>query len=342
MKHLSVWTLGVFLAAAPAAVAADRSQPVVVTTSNAVQNQLLVYDTAGTLVQSVATGGQGGVSVNAGGVAADKATVAVVNFGSQNVSVFSRGESGFELRELVPALSPPVSVAFGNDHLYVLGTTTVESHRVDGDWIDYAADGSVTLLAADGSAAQVGVLADQLILTEKSGTVETVQLRAGAPVGVPSSVALPADGHDTPFGLVTRGANAYVTIAHSDLIGLVKNGQLQALTATGVLNGPGQHSPCWIAVVGPYLYSSNSPSHTISRLVAGGESIVIDRPVAANTGGAPVDIAAEGDLLAVIESNAGDAAHVTQYRIVTGGDLVQTASTAIASPANGVAVVAGK
>ena len=36
-------------------------------------------------------------------------------------------------------------------------------------------------------------------------------------------------GSDTPFGLVTRGTNGYVTIAHSDEISLIKNGRLIAL-----------------------------------------------------------------------------------------------------------------
>jgi len=325
--------------AASTAQAANHDRSVIVTSSNTVNNQLLVYDTAGALIESVPTLGQGGVDANAGGIAADHGLVAVVNYGSQTVSVFARGQSGFELRQLVVVASQPVSAAFGKDHLYVLGTTTVESHRLGVDGIDTTADGIVPLLAADGSAAQVGVAGSQLIVTEKSGTIEVVKLESGAAFGSAVSVALPADSRDTPFGLVTRGSNAYVTIAHSDLVGLVKNGQLIALAATGSLGGDGQHSPCWIAVVGPYLYSSNSPSHSISRLVAGGNSIVLDLPVAAQTNGAPIDIAAVSGLLAVVESNAGGTAHLTQFRIDEDGDLAQTTSTAIASPANGVAII---
>jgi len=327
------------LVVAASTVQAANHDPVIVTSSNTVNNQLLVYNTAGALIESVPTLGQGGVDANAGGIAADNGLVAVVNYGSQTVSVFMRGQSGFELRQLVAVASQPVSAAFGKDHLYVLGTTTVESHRLGVDGIDTTADGLVPLLVADGSAAQVGVAGGQLIVTEKSGTIEVVQLESGAAFGSPISVALPADSRDTPFGLVTRGSNAYVTIAHSDLVGLVKNGQLIALAATGSPGGEGQHSPCWIAVVGPYLYSSNSPSRSISRLVAGGNNIVLDLPVAAQTGGAPIDIAAVSGLLAVIESNAGGTAHLTQFHIDEDGNLAQTTSTAIASAANGVAII---
>jgi hypothetical protein len=342
-KQLIVGMLGL-LTAAGATIHAGRTPTVVVTSSNTTDNQLLVYDTTGALIESVPTLGQGGVSQNAGGIATNNESVAVVNFGSQTVSVFVRSDSGFELRQVVPTISQPVSVAFGKDHLYVLGTTTVESHRIGQGGIDVNADGSTALLAADSSSAQVGVTGDQLIVTEKSGTVEVVRLQGGAVDGIPASVELPADVRDTPFGLVARGANAYVTIAHSDQIALIKKGEVIALAATGsgFPTGPGQQAPCWIALVGPYLFTANSPSHSISRLIAGGQTIVLDLPVAANTGGAPIDIAAVGSLLAVIEADGGGASHVSQFRIDESGDLTPIASTAIASAANGVAIVGGE
>jgi hypothetical protein len=344
MRTIFALSMIALFAAASETTHADNQRTVVVTMSNATDNQLLVYDTAGTLVQSVPTLGQGGVGGNAGGVATRNGTVAVVNFGSQTVTVFSNGAAGFERSEILSTISPPVSVAFGKDHLYVLGTTAVESHRAGPDGIDPGADGAIALWAADGSAAQVGVVGDQLIVTEKSGTIETIALQDGAPVGAPVSVELPSDSRDTPFGLVTRGANAYVTIAHSDLIGLVKNGTLVAVAATGsgFPNGPGQQAPCWIVLVGPFLFTTNSPSHSISRLVAGGEQLILDNPVAAQTAGAPIDIAADGDLLAVVESDAGGVSHLTQFRVDEDGSLTQTASSAIASSANGVALVSQK
>src|SRR5262249_42652780 len=143
------------------------------------------------------------------------------------------------------------------------------------------------------------------------------------------------------FGLVTRGSAAYVTIAHSDDIVLVKNGQVEALAATGTdfPNGPGQHAPCWIALEGPYLFTSNSPSHSISRLVAGGRHLALDLPVAARTNGAPTDIAITGHLLAVVESDSAASAHLTLFRVDEDGNLVRISSSAIASPANGVAII---
>ncbi len=335
----TVLAIVALLAVASAAVAEARDRALIVTSSNAIGNQLLVYDTAGNLAESVPTLGQGGVGQNAGGVATADGTIAVVNFGSQSVSLFSRGGAGFELRQVIPTASQPVSVAFGKDHLYVLGTTTVESHRIAADGADAVADGTVALIVGDGSAAQVGVVGDRLIVTEKSGTIENIELRAGAVAGSPLAVALPAEGNSTPFGFAVRGSNAYVTFAGSDVVGVVKNATLTAAAVIGTPGGAGQHSPCWAALAGPYLFTTNSPSHSISRLVAGGRNIAVDAPVAAQTGGAPIDIAADGELVAVLESNDGGVAHVTQFRMDGDGNLAQTASTAIASPANGVAIV---
>jgi hypothetical protein len=195
---------------------------------------------------------------------------------------------------------------------------------------------------ADGSAAQVGVAGDELIVTEKAGVIERVQLRAGAVFGVPAGVPLPQGASDAPFGLVTRGSNAYVTIANSDLVGVVKDGRPTAFAATGIPGGAGQHAPCWIALVGPYLFTTDSPSRSVSRLIAGGANILLDAPVAAQTSGAPIDIAAEGDLLAIVESDGGGLSHLTQFRIDEDGNLLRTVSIPIASAANGIAIVAAR
>jgi len=343
MKKLCVLSLIVLLVGGVVIQAEPGRKMLVVTSSNQAVNELLVFDASGTLIQTVATGGQGGVGGNAGGVAVSNGTVAVVNFGSQSVSILSQGAAGFGWRQTIPTVTPPVSVAFGKDHLYVLGTTTVESHRVDGGTVDPNADGQILLLRADGSAAQVGVTGNQLLITEKSGAVEVADLQGGAVIGAATAVQLPP-GSDTPLGLVTRGANGYVTIAHSDEIGLVKNRELAALVATGsgFPTGPGQQAPCWLALTGPYLFSSNSPSRSISRLIATGHTISLEVPVAAHTAGTPTDIAADEARLAVIESDAGGGAHLTQFDIDESGDLTLVATTGIASRANGVAIVRGQ
>jgi hypothetical protein len=320
--------------------AAGSRSTLVVTSSNTTANELLVFDAAGVLTQAVPTGGDGGgIHDNAGGIAADGNLVAVVNFGSSTVTTFVREGDAFLWRESIPTLSAPVSVVFGKDHLYVLGTSTVESHRTSGDDVDPAPDGSATLTIGDGSAAQVGVTGEALVVTEKSGAVERVALSGSAVAGTTTALALPPQGSDTPFGLATRGSAAYVTIAHSDLVGLLRNGRFTSVVATGQQfpSGPGEHAPCWIAASGPYLFTANSPSHSISRILAAG-SLALDAPAAARLDGAPTDIAARQEWLAVLETVA-TGTQLTQFEIDDRGALTVVAKTPIPSAANGLAIV---
>ena len=313
---------------------AQDDQTLVVTASNTASNSLLVYDTAGTLRHTIATGGSGGVSGNSGGIAVAGDRIAVVNFGSQNVSLFTRSEAGIHLGETIPATSSPVSVAFGHGHLYVLGTTTVESHAVSDFGISAAPDGVATLLKADGSAAQVGVLEHQLIVTEKSNVIETFGLNGhGAVIGAASPVSNIPANVNAPFGLVTRDNEAYVTIAHANEISLVRHHAVVTTTGSGT-----QMAPCWLALDGPYLFSSNSPSKSVSRYLAHGNQIVQEEAVAASFNGSPTDIAYVAGWVAVVDG-AGAVSHVSVFRVDGDGELAKQGSATIASAANGVAVL---
>ena len=326
------------LIGAATAIHADTDQSaLVVTASNATKNQLLVYTSGGKLIQTVPTQGQGGVSGNAGGIDAKGNLVAVVNFGSQSVSIFERQDNGFQMKHLVPTASSPVSVAFGADHLYILGATKIESHRIFGSNVNSNPDGLVTLFKADGSSAQVGVLQNQLIITEKSNVIETVNLLPdGAVSGAPTLVQNIPANVDAPFGLITRGNNAYVTIAHADEISLIRNGKVLTVTGSGT-----QHAPCWLALVGPFLFSSNSPSKTISRFAVYGQRIVQDAGVAAQLNGSPTDIASGGGLVAVIDGN-GPLSHLSIFSVDEDGNLILQTAATINGAANGVAVVRGE
>ena len=56
-----------------------------------------------------------------------------------------------------------------------------------------------------------------------------------------------------------------------------------------------QRSPCWLALVGPFLFSTNSPSMSISRYAVYGQKIVQRAEVAATLNGSPTDIASGRD-----------------------------------------------
>jgi len=315
----------------------DSHRTLVLTTSNATTNELVVLDTAGHVLRRLPTQGQGGVSGNAGGIAASRDRVAVVNFGSSNVSVFARDEGGrlFRLERVIPAVGSPVSVAFGHDHLYVLTTTGVESHRA-GPWgVSPAADGRAQLLHGDGSAAQVGVLSGELVLSEKSNAIETVRLAGdGAVAGAAALVAAIPANVDAPFGLATRGDDAYVTIAHADEISLVRHDTVLATTPSMT-----QHAPCWVALDGPFLFSANSPSKSVSRYAVYGQKIVQDAPVVAQFTGSPTDIATRDGFAAVVDA-AGGQSRVSIFTVDEDGNFTLRGVAALgATPTNGVAIV---
>jgi len=319
------------------ATAASAHGALILTASNAAANELLVLDTAGNVLKRLPTQGQGGVAGNAGGVAASRDRVAVVNHGSSNVSVFARDEGGrrFRLERVIQTVGAPVSVAFGHDHLYVLTDTGVESHRATPWGIWPAADGRSQLLHADASAAQVGVLRGELVISEKSNAIEGVTLSADGAVSGRSTLvaAIPANV-DAPFGLATRGDDAYVTIAHADEISLVRHDTVLATTPSVT-----QHAPCWVALDGPFLYSANSPSHSVSRYAVYGQKIVQDAPVIAQFTGSPTDIAVRDGVAAVVDAASGQS-RVSIFKVDEDGNFALQGVAAFASATtNGVAIV---
>jgi hypothetical protein len=294
----------------------------------------LIYDSEAGLIQTIATHGQGGVAGNAGGIAVHEQRLAVVNYGSGNVTIFVRDEDrgAFHVEELLPTLASPVSVAFGDDHLYVLSTTHVESHAIGSSGVDPVADGSAALLKADGSAAQVGVIDGQLILTEKSNAIETVNLDwRGAISGTATLVANIPANVNAPFGLATRGNEAYVTIAHANEISLVRDDTVLTVTGSGT-----QSAPCWVTLDGPFLFSANSPSKSVSRYAVYGRHLVQDAAVIAKFDGNPTDIAYAHGLAAVVDSN-GTVSHVSIFKVDEDGNFTLRGLATLPT-ANGIAV----
>jgi hypothetical protein len=335
-RFLGVGALMLTIAAAASAQDAG-GRAVIVTASNTAANQLLIYSPSGALLNKIPTQGQGGVSGNAGGIAQDRDRLAVVNFGSGNVSVFTKQfeHETLRLESVIRAIASPVSVAFSGDHLYILTTTHVESHPVDHRGVSASADGTASLLIADGSAAQVGVVTGQLIISEKNNAIETVQLDPrGAVAGKATLVGNIPTNVNTPFGLVTHGNDAYVTIAHANEISLVRNNDVLTVTGSGT-----QNSPCWLALDGPFLFSANSPSESVSRYVVYGRVIVQDAAVAATFSGNPTDIAYRAGLAAVVDAN-GTVSHISIFRVDEDGNLgLQGLATINNVATNGVAIV---
>jgi hypothetical protein len=322
----------------------------VVMTNDPMVNEIKVYDTGtNALIQTLPTHGKGGVGGNARGVKQFNGDiVAVVNNGSNSVALYRRNGNGLKFDKLVTTTSAPVSVDFGNDHMYVAGATTVDSfllHHNDVDWMD----GTTWLelagggLPPSGSTAQVGAVSDrQLLVTLKTdpdpGTVDVVPLHDGAVTGAaPTAVPAPA-GTLTPFGFsVYPDGTAIITLAHSSQEGLFRNGAFTSVVAAG------QMAPCWTTRAAKYVFTANTGSKTISRVIGTGNNIFVDSLVAATiaTGGAPSDIDADEGVLGVIDHGAGQS-HVSLFTYNRFGELTSSGApiNIDVANANGVAIMA--
>jgi len=90
--------------------------------------------------------------------------------------------------------------------------------------------------------------------------------------------------------------------------------------------------------VGPYLFSSNSPSMSVSKYAVFGQRIVQVTAVAASFSGAPTDIASGEGLVAVIDGS-GSLTTLSILSVDQDGNLTLQAASTISGAANGVAVV---
>src|SRR5262245_18099567 len=228
--------------------------PLAVTMTNDPEpNQINVYNAqTGALLQTLSTNGKGGVGGNARGVRQlDGEIFAAVNNGSGTVAIFKRHGSGLKFEGTIATTSAPVSIDFGDDHIYVAGATTVDSFAMHQNSVA-GLDGSATLqlfaggLPPAGSTAQVGVDdGDHILVTLTTdplpGTVDVITLDGGAVKGnVPAAVSAP-DGTLTPFGFSTYpDATAVITLAHSNQVGLFRGG------AFADVAGAQQAADCWM------------------------------------------------------------------------------------------------
>jgi len=311
-------------------------------------NRLEVYDaTTRTRLQTLSTNGKGGAEGNARGVTQYHGElVAAVNNGSSSVALFRRDRNRLKFEQLVSTTSQPVSVDFGSDHMYVAGATTVDSFAMHNGRVE-GLDGTTGLVLADGgvppdgSTAQVGVIDDrQLLVTLKAdpdpGTVDGVALEHGRITGaIPTAVSAP-DGTLTPFGFsVYPDGTALITLAHSNQAGLFRNGAFVAIVDAG------QAADCWTTRVGKYVFTTNTASRTLSRLVSTGNNVFVDDDIATTIAtGAPTDLDAVDGVLAVVDHGAGES-HLSLLRYNAFGELAANGPAInIGVPdANGVALV---
>jgi hypothetical protein len=152
-----------------------RSPLVVTSTNNASGNAVVVFklNTQGTpsleLAQTLATGGNGGASTNAGIVQFEGELGVVANYGSNTVSQLLREGDAIAVGSTIPlatGCTKPDSLALTRDHLFLVGANCAESHA----WPWGFVDGRVVSLS-DPSAAQIAVGQSWAAVTFSSGSL---------------------------------------------------------------------------------------------------------------------------------------------------------------------------
>lgn len=315
---------------------------VITMTNDLIRNKIKVYDAASRrLLQVLDTEGKGGVAGNAGGIKQYKnKLVAVVNNGSNSVSIFKRRDKELYLKKVICTSTGPVSIVFGRGHMYVVCIDTIHSISLS----DFKHDGCASLVLAGGitpvagNTSQVGYTGDKVLVTLKNdpspGTVDVVTLSRTGKIKSVTPVAAPANTL-TPFGFSTlEDGTALITLAHSNNLGLFRD---DAFVAVVTLN---QAAPCWTARNGKYIFTINTGSRTISRLVTSGSNIFVDSDTAATiSDGNPTDAAINGNIMAVLDHNATSSV-LNFFSINVFGELVALGTVDVLTPnANGVAVM---
>jgi len=344
-RLLILFTFALWITSTPGLKAHDRQKTLIVTMTNDANANAIVVVDADThdVLQTLSTNGKGGASGNARGVKE-------YNYLSGTVAVFKRDGDRLNLDQVVTPTSKPVSIDFGNDHMYVAGDTNLDSFALNGNHVGHL-DGTTPLVLASGAlasggTAQVGVADEHSVLvTIKTdpipGTVDVIHLNDGAVSGAAVAVTAPS-GTLTPFGFsVYPDGSAVITLAHSGHDGLFRNGAFTDVVVSG-----GQGGNCWTTLVGKYVFIVNTGSRTISRVVGTGSNIFVDAAVAANVvaGGSPTDTDADGGYLAVIDHTSGSGAtsHLSVFTTNSFGELSASGSPIDlhAPGANGMSVMA--
>jgi hypothetical protein len=351
LASLSIGLLGITVFCAYMQAENPQKTLIITMTNDTANNAIAVFDAAThTRIETLSTNGKGGVGGNARGVNQYNGQLfAAVNNGSGTVAVFRRSGDRLIFQQLVVTTSAPVSVDFANGHMYVAGSSSVDSFVIHGSHVG-ALDGTTGLVLADGSlppdgsTAQVGAAGSQtLLVTLKAdplpGTVDVVSLTNGAISGNANPVTGPA-GTLAPFGFsVYPDGTALITLAHSGHDGLFRDGAFRAVVASG-----GQAGNCWTTRIGKYVFVVNTGSRTVSRVVGTGNNIFVDDAVVANIGaGSPTDADADDGYLGVIDHTGGTGAtsHLNIFNYNEYGELSPSGNSIdLAAPdANGVTIM---
>lgn len=335
LRRAGVALAAVCLTAAMAPAQESARDTLILTSSNAASNDLIVFKLVtneGTptlqFADMLPTGGAGGASGNAGAVQFGGKYGAVVNYGANTVTQLMRTGNSIRISQvltLAPNCTGPVSAALGENQLYVVGANCAESLT----WPTGTMDGAVVPLT-DSSAGQIAVGQTWAGVTLKSGSVLQLPLNGlGALMGTSAAVTLPSAANNTPLGAAFWGNILGFNPAHSaDSFALVDQNK-NVYPVLGPQPAYPTNAPCWLAKgPGNLWYSGNSPGMAISIFFSDGQGGSFYKSVSLPGVATDITVSPDGAWLAVIYSAAdGSGGRVAVYAIDAYGDLTLEATS---------------
>jgi 6-phosphogluconolactonase len=275
-----------------------------------------------------------------------------VNAGSNEISVLSIGKKKLTLVDTVPSGGElPTSLAVRGDLLYVVnvGSGDITGFRIGSGGQLTALAGSTRAISGGPSipmegASQVSFTPNgkALLVTVKMPSVidvfqvgddgltdgpTTVSSSGGGPFGF----AFDRRGHlvvaETNGGPPNEGSASSYTVA-ADGTPTVISGMV----------GSGQIATCWVVITGPFAYTTNTASGSISRYrVENDGMLALQQSAAAATGGNPIDMALspDGEVLYTVVDGAG---RISLYRVGDNGNLTLINGVSVPPFSQGIAV----
>jgi len=296
------------------------------------------------------SGGMLGAATDPLAMSPDGRSLYVLNRGSDDISVFAIRPTGLELQQVLPSGgAAPISITVGARLVYVLHTgrsgapgSVVAFRRTPGGRLAPIAGGAAVLPAGIGGPTQVRFAPSgrTAVITDRpSNQILTYPVEADGTPGVP--VLHPSAGV-TPFGFdFDRRDRLFVSDANAPAGPVPDGSSVSAYRLAGTrlsVLDPAvpttETAACWVRILGPFLYATNTASNTISgfEIQPDGTLALLDADgVTATTGGNPRDMAITLRYLYAQTDGSLDA-----YRIHADGSLTPIGSTSVPATARGV------
>jgi 6-phosphogluconolactonase (cycloisomerase 2 family) len=334
-------------------------------TDNTAGNAVAAYSRAsnGTLTPAgtYPTGGLGGIlpgsvvdhTASQGALAYDQARglLIAVNPGSNTISVFQvNGDRLTRGQVLSSGGDFPVSVTIHGDYAYVLnaqGGGSLSGYRIAGGQLTSIPGsyrglnlGTTATSQFTATPGQVAFTPDgtQLLVTTKDTTNAVDVFSVGPDGRLSASPVVNSLAGDVPFAttfdqaghvvLAEAGPSAIATFT------LSRGGKLTQLSVADT----GQMATCWVMQAGPYVYTSNAGSASLSGYSVGGSGALTALGNTKTDAGTVDAASAAGGRFVYVQTGA--AGIVDEFAVGAGGALTSIGSVTVPGAAGGEGIAA--